>query len=441
MPIDLLLSADWVVPVEPAGALPDHALAIHAGCIVDLAPTAEALARHRPAEHLHLPGHALLPGFVNAHTHAAMSLLRGIADDLPLMTWLQEHIWPAEGRWLSEDFVRDGTRLALAEMIRGGTTTFNDMYLFPEVTARCVQQAGLRACIGLVVLDFPTPWARDADEYLRKGLALHDELKGDPLLRTALAPHAPYTVGDGPLQRIVTLANELDLPVHMHVHETADEVRTAEREQGRRPLARLEALGLLGPALMAVHMTQLTAREIALVAERGVHVVHCPQSNLKLASGLCPVRELRAAGVNVALGTDGAASNNDLDMLGELRSAALLAKGVSGDARAVPAAEALAMATLHGARALGLADEIGSLQPGKAADVIAIDLARTETTPCYDPVSAIVYAAGREAVRHVWVAGRPLLRERRLTTLDEAEVQRRARHWAARISAADAAGT
>ncbi len=437
MAIDLLISADWILPIEPAGALPDHSLAIDAGRIVDLLPTAEAERRYPAEQRLRLPGHALLPGFVNAHTHAAMTLLRGMADDLPLMTWLREHIWPAEGRWLSESFVRDGTRLALAEMLRGGTTTFNDMYLFPDVTAHCVQQAGLRACIGLVVLDFPTPWARDADEYLSKGLALFDALKGDPLLRTALAPHAPYTVGDAPLRRIATLAAELELPVHMHVHETAAEVAEAVEAQGRRPLARLDALGLLGPQLMAVHMTQLEAEEIARLAERGVHVVHCPQSNLKLASGICPVRDLLAAGVNVALGTDGAASNNDLDMLGELRTAALLAKGGSGDATAVPAEQALAMATLHGARALGLDDEIGSLRPGKAADVIAIDLDRTETTPHYDPASAIVYSAGREAVTHVWVAGRPLLHQRRLTTLDEADLRCRARDWAARIGASE----
>ena len=432
--IDLLIHADWVIPVEPAGlVLEAHSVAVHNGRIEAVLPRARAEAEYRATEVRDLPGHALVPGFVNTHTHAAMSLMRGLADDLPLMTWLQEHIWPTEGRWVNEEFVHDGTQLALAEMIRGGTTCFNDMYFFPDITARAALHAGLRAMIGLIVIDFPTVWAQDADEYLAKGLALRDEFRSEPLLRTAFAPHAPYTVSDGPLERIRVLSAELGIPIHMHVHETADEVRRANEEQGRRPLARLDALGLLSPDFLAVHMTQIEEDEIRLVAERGVRVLHCPESNLKLASGICPVQALLREGVTVALGTDGAASNNDLDMIGEMRTAALLAKVRAGDAAALPAHAALRMATLSGAEALGLQDEIGSIERGKSADLCAIDLSRPETQPVYDPVSQIVYAACREQVSDVWVAGRCLLRERRLTTLDEEVLRDRTAIWRDRI--------
>ncbi|MDX1593724.1 MAG: TRZ/ATZ family hydrolase [Gammaproteobacteria bacterium] len=439
-PIDTLICARWIVPVEPRGAVFEHhALAVADGRIAALLPRAEAEARFDPHARVDLGDHALLPGLVNAHTHAAMTLLRGLADDLPLMTWLEEHIWPAEGRWVSEEFVRDGTRLAVAEMLRSGTTCFNDMYFFPDVTARVASAAGLRCVTGLIAIDFPTVWARDADEYLDKGLAVHDEFRHDALVRTAFAPHAPYTVSDAPLERIRVLADELDIPVHMHVHETAHEVETAVAERGERPLARLDRLGLLSPSLLAVHMTQLGEDEIARVAEAGVRVAHCPESNLKLASGYCPVARLQAAGVTVALGSDGAASNNDLDLFGEMRLAALLAKAVSGDASALPAARALEMATLDGARALGWDDEIGSLLPGKAADLVAVRLAGIETEPLYHPLSQIVYALDRGRVSDVWVAGQHLLRERRLTTLDEAEILDSARAWGGRIGAADAA--
>ncbi len=431
---DLKVSARWVIPIEPDGVLHHHAVIVRDGRIIDILTQDEAALRYTTTQHIDCPGHALLPGLINAHTHAAMSLLRGIADDLPLAQWLQEHIWPAEAKWLSEAFVRDGTQLAMAEMLRSGTTTFNDMYLFPDITAHCAIDCGMRATVGLVVLDFPTPWAQNADEYLAKGLQLHDELKDESLLSTALAPHAPYTVSDAPLRRVAVLSNELDIPVHIHVHETAFEVRESLSQHGKRPLARLDALGLTGPNLLAVHMTQLEADEIALLAERGSHVLHCPESNLKLASGICPVPALARAGVNVALGTDGSASNNDLDLFGEMRTAALLAKGTSGDARAVSAHEALRMATLNGARALGIQQHTGSLAIGKAADMIAVNLDTIETRPVYDPVSHLVYACGREAVDHVWVAGRMLLHNRRLTTLDEADLLARARHWQVRIA-------
>jgi 5-methylthioadenosine/S-adenosylhomocysteine deaminase len=436
--VDSLLHARWVIPVEPDLTCLEHtSLALRDGRILDILPTATARARYTANKNVELPNHALIPGLVNAHTHAAMSLFRGLSDDLPLMDWLTKHIWPAEAKWISPEFVRDGVRLAAAEMLKSGTTCLNDMYFFPEDAASALREAGMRACLGLILIDFPTAYAQTPDDYFEKGLKLHDSLRHDLLLSTAFAPHAPYSVSDGPLARIRTVNNELNLPVHMHLHETAYEVSEAIAKTGMRPLARLDALDLLGPTLMAVHMTQLNPEEIARLAEVGASVVHCPESNLKLASGFCPVHTLLTAGVNVALGTDGAASNNDLDMLSELRTAALLAKAVSGDATAVPAHTALRMATLNGAKALGLDTEIGSLRPGKAADITAIDLAALHSQPVYDPVSQIVYTAGREQVTDVWVAGRRLLANRTLTTLDENAILSRARSWRDKIQASD----
>ncbi|WP_367026365.1 TRZ/ATZ family hydrolase [Methylococcus sp. ANG] len=430
MIIDTLITARWIIPVEPDGVtLEHHALAIDRGRIADLLPTTEALVKYQPRRIERLEHHVLIPGLVNAHTHAAMTLLRGVADDLPLMQWLQEHIWPLEQKWIGEAFVRDGVQLAMAEMIRGGITCFNDMYFFPEVVAREAVRAGMRAAVGMIVVDFPTAWAADADEYLRKGLALRDDYRHEPLIATVFAPHAPYTVSDEPLARIRTWSEELDCPVHIHLHETADEIHRSGQQYGMRPLKRLDQLGLVGPHLIGVHMTQLEDGEIARLAEAGASVVHCPESNLKLASGFCPAAKLLAAGVNVALGTDGAASNNDLDLLGEARTAALLAKAVANDATALPAHQALRMATLNGAAALGLAVETGSLTIGKSADVVAIGLEHIESLPIYNPVSDLVYAAGRQQVTDVWVAGRQLLKKRDLLTLDAAEIREKTQIW------------
>lgn len=430
MIIDTLITARWIIPVEPDGVtLEHHALAIDRGRIADLLPTTEALVKYQPRRIERLEHHALIPGLVNAHTHAAMTLLRGVADDLPLMQWLQEHIWPLEQKWIGEAFVRDGVQLAMAEMIRGGVTCFNDMYFFPEVVAREAVRAGMRAAVGMIVVDFPTAWATDADEYLRKGLALRDDYRHEPLIATVFAPHAPYTVSDEPLARIRTWSEELDCPVHIHLHETADEIHRSGQQYGMRPLKRLDQLGLVGPHLIGVHMTQLEDGEIARLAETGASVVHCPESNLKLASGFCPAAKLLAAGINVALGTDGAASNNDLDLLGETRTAALLAKVVANDAAALPAHQALRMATLNGAAALGLAAETGSLAVGKSADVVAIGLEHIESLPIYNPVSDLVYAAGRQQVTDVWVAGRQVLKRRELLTLDAAEIREKTLIW------------
>jgi 5-methylthioadenosine/S-adenosylhomocysteine deaminase len=437
MHADLLIHAQWVLPVDAGDRqLADHAVAVRDGRILTLLPSEEARRSIEADRVVELPGHCLIPGLVNAHTHAAMTLMRGMADDLPLMTWLHDHIWPAEKRWVDPGFVGDGTRLALLEMLRGGVTCFNDMYFFPEVTAQAAADAGMRAVVGMIVVDFPTAYAEDARTYIAKGLALHDRYRGHPLIRTAFAPHSPYAVADGPLERVRTLADELEVQVHIHLHETRDEVVASLRDHGERPLARLDRLGLVGPGLMAVHMTQLEEPEIERLAAAGAHVVHCPESNLKLASGFCPAVRLLAAGVNVALGTDGAASNNDLNLLGEMRSAALLGKGVAGSASALPAAQALRMATINGARALGLEDEIGSIEPGKSADLAALDLRDPHTQPLYHPVSQLVYSAGRHQVRQVWVQGRQLIRDGVPTSLDPPTVIAAAQAWAARLAGA-----
>lgn len=438
-PPDFIIAPRWIIPVEPAEiVLTDHALAVHDGRIVGLGPRTELCAEWPDAALLERPEHALLPGFINAHTHASMTLLRGYGDDMPLEQWLGERIWPAEARWADREFVRDGTDLAIAEMLRGGTTCFQDMYFFPDEVAAVAAERGIRAVASMIVLEIPTVWAANPDEYITKGLQVHDLYKDHPSVSTAFGPHAPYTVGDPALTRIATLSNQLEANVHMHVHETAQEVADAIAANDERPLARLDRLGLVNPLLNAVHATQLTDEEITLLAERGASVIHCPESNMKLASGICPVDRLLAAGANVALGTDGAASNNDLDMLGELRSAALLAKVGSGDAAAVPAATALAMATINGAKALGIADTTGSLTEGKAADMICIDLSAPATQPVHNPLSQIVYSAQRDQVSDVWVAGRHLYGPDGFTTLDEREVLDRTQAWLTRMQEEDA---
>jgi len=435
---DLLIEAGWVVPVEPHGVvLADHAVAVAGGRILAVLPREQARARFAAAEVVSRPEAVLIPGLVNAHCHNPMTLLRGVADDLPLMTWLQEHIWPVEGQVIGPEFVADGIELAVAEMLRGGTTACAENYFFPDVQASTYSRLGFRALVGLPVIEFPTAWAKSQDEYFDKALEVHDNWRRDRLVRTCFAPHAPYTVSDASFERIRMLTDQLDLLVHCHVHETAHEAEESQRQNGMRQIARLDRLGLVSDRLIAVHMTQLTETEIALCAERGVSVAHCPESNLKLASGFCPVAKLQAAGVNLALGTDGCASNNDLDMFGEMRTAALLAKGVSGDASALDAASALRMATLGSARAMGLGEVVGSIEAGKQADLVLVDMDPLETQPMFHAISQLVYATGRHQVSDVWVAGEHLLKERVLTTLDEADILQRARHWRERIDAAD----
>ncbi|MGE4404535.1 TRZ/ATZ family hydrolase [Pseudomonas sp.] len=436
-PLDILLFPTWLVPVEPAGVvLKGHGLGIRDGRIALIAPRAEAL-KHHATEVRELQGMLLAPGLINAHGHAAMTLFRGLADDLPLQTWLHDHIWPAESRWVDEAFIRNGSELAIAEQLKSGITCFSDMYFFPNVISELVHKHGIRAQIAIPVLDFPIPGARDADEALRKGVALFDDLKHHPRISVAFGPHAPYSVADDKLESIRILVAEMDAGIHMHVHETAHEVQEALRKHGERPLARLARLQLLGPRFQAVHMTQIDDEDLALLTEHNCSVIHCPESNLKLASGFCPVERLWEAGINVAIGTDGAASNNDLDLLGETRTAALLAKAVAGSATALDAHRALRMATLNGARALGLDDHTGSLEPGKFADLVAFDLSGLAQQPIYDPVSQLIYSVGRDCVRHVWVGGKQLLNDRCLTRMDEEQLIANARQWGEKIASTD----
>ncbi|WP_297830306.1 TRZ/ATZ family hydrolase [Thermomonas sp.] len=434
-PCDLLIEAGWVVPVVPHGVVfEDHAVAVSGGRILAVLPTAEARARFAAKDTVSRPDAALIPGLVNAHVHNPMTLLRGVADDLPLKVWLQQHIWPIEGAVLSQGFVEDGVLLAIVEMLRGGTTCCNENYFFPDVQAATYAKHGFRALVGLPVIDFPTAWAASDDEYFERAGAIHDQWKGDALVATAFAPHAPYTVGDASFERIRMLADQLDIPVHLHLHETAQEVAQSIEKHGQRPIARIDRLGLLNDRLIAVHMTQLTDAEIALCAQRGVSVVHCPESNLKLASGFSPVCKLIAAGVNLAIGTDGCASNNDLDMVGETRTAALLAKAVAGDAAGFSAFEALRAATLGGANALGFGDRVGSIEPGKQADLACIDLSAPETQPLHHVVSQLVYASNRRQVSDVWIAGVRKLDRGELVGIDVDAVLASARSWRERIA-------
>jgi 5-methylthioadenosine/S-adenosylhomocysteine deaminase len=433
--IDLLIDARWVIPVDPPGrVLEHHSVAVRGGRILEVLPAAQAREAYAPKQSVSLPAHALIPGLVNLHTHAAMALMRGLADDVALMPWLQDHIWPAEARHVSPQFVYDGTLLACAEMLRGGVTCFSDMYFYPGDAARAALDMGMRAALGLIVIDLPTAYAADADDYLDKGLKLRDALREHPLLSFCMAPHAPYSVSDRTFSRLLTMAEELDLPVHMHLHETGEEIARSIEQHGVRPLERLRRLGLLGPNLIAVHAIHLTQDEIALLVQNGSSVAHCPSSNLKFASGFAPVSRMLEQGVNVGLGTDGSASNNRLDLLQEMRQAALLAKALSGNAAALPAHKALAMATLDGARALRLDHAIGSIEKGKFADLTAIEFGAPEMLPCYDPISHLVYSAGRENVSHVWVGGSLLVENRELKNRPKNGLETLAILWQNRLS-------
>jgi 5-methylthioadenosine/S-adenosylhomocysteine deaminase len=432
--VDLRIDARWIIPVEPAGALIDHTLLVDAGRIVALIPAGQADRDYAPRSRVSLPEHILIPGLVNAHTHTAMTLLRGIADDLPLKQWLEAAIWPREGRFVSPEFVHDGTLLGAAEMVRGGITCCNDMYFFPEASARAYETTGMRAMLGLPILDLPTPYAADASAYLQRGLAARDAFKHSERLSFSLAPHAPYTVSDATWNTVVMYARQLDLPIQTHVAETQAEVDEARAATFETPFARLDRLGATGPSFVAIHAVHPLPADLDRLAAHGCHVVHCPTSNLKLASGIAPVAAMLARGINVALGTDGAASNNRLDVFSEMRLASLIAKMATGDAASVPAVTALRMATLNGAAALGLDAETGSLAPGKQADVTAVRIADLETLPLYDPASHLVHAAGREHVTDVWIGGQRVVHDGHVTTIDAAALASRARVWQQRLA-------
>ena len=431
---DLRINPRWIIPVQPAGTvLEDHAVLIQGDRIAAVVSNREADERYRAKETIDLPDHVVLPGLINMHGHAAMSLFRGMADDLPLMTWLNDHIWPAEGQFVDASFIATGTQLAMAEMLRTGTTTFSDMYFFPEVTAQMAHDAGMRAQICFPLLDFPTAWGSGPDEYFDKGRAIIEQWRDDSRIMPAIGPHAPYTVSDGPLETARALADETGARIQIHLHETAFEVAEALKQNGHRPLQRMESVGLLGPDTQCVHMTQIDDSDIQILTRTGSHIVHCPESNLKLASGLCPVQRLTGAGINVTLGTDGAASNNDHDMFGEMNTAAMIGKVVADDAAAVTAHQAIAMATLNGARSLGREDELGSLEAGKLADLIAVDLGDPFLQPVYDPASHLVYSNHGRQVSHSWIGGIPQVQDGQLTRIDVPDLMLRVREWSDKI--------
>lgn len=435
--VDLIVHASWVVPVnEQRDVLADHAIVVDQGKILAVMPSAEVADKYHSQTIQTLTGRAIIPGLINSHGHAAMTLFRGMADDLPLMTWLNDHIWPAEGKWVSGEFVHDGTQIAIAEMLRSGTTTYSDNYFFPEDAIKAILPTKMRAQLNFAILDFPNNWATGPDDALAKGTELVKQYQSDAQIRVIYGPHAPYTVSDEPLLKIKELAERHNVGIQMHIHETQGEVDDAVKASGERPIARLHRLGLLSPRMQAVHMTAMNDEDIRMCAETGTHIIHNPESNLKLASGFCPVDKLQKAGVNVALGTDGAASNNDLDMLGEMRTAAQLAKAVAMNAEALPAYEALAVATINGAKAMARADELGSLEVGKLADMVAIDLSDIESAPIYDPVSHIVYATSRQQVQHVWIGGEQVVDNRELTTMDRQALIAKAGEWRNKIEEA-----
>ena len=427
--IDLLIDARWIATVDDEKVLKSHSVAIRGGRIIDILPSNECRKKYKATESVKLDEHILIPGLINLHTHAAMSLMRGIADDLPLMEWLEKHIWPAEATHLSPKFVYDGTRLACAEMLKGGITCFNDMYFYPDATAKAATEIGMRAAIGIATLEFPTPYASDADDYLNKGLAVREKWLNHPLISFCLAPHAPYTVSDSSFERTLTLSEQLNLPIHCHIHETLGEVESSRQEHKVTPIQRLNRLGLLGPGFIGVHAVHMDETSLKLAADTGSSIAHCPTSNLKLGSGIAPVARMLQLGINVGLGTDGAASNNRLDLFGEMKLAALLAKGSTGDASALPAHEVLKMATINGAQALGLANDIGSIRIGKYADLCAVNLGSIETKPCFDPVSNLINVAGRESVSHVWVAGKCCVDHKTLKNIDQNDLDSTIALW------------
>ena len=427
---DLLINAAWVLPVAPTNVvLQNHSVAITGNHIVELGPSTQLKREYQAQRVMDLDHHIVMPGLINTHGHAAMSLLRGAGEDEPLEVWLNETIWPMEARLMNPDYVRLGTELTIAEMLSSGTTTFSDMYFYPETVAKVCIEQGIRAQLAFPLIEFTNPWSNDVSDALHKGLELFHTLRHEDLVNVALGPHAAYSLSAKDMERIGMYAAELDIMVQIHLHETAAEVREAITQNGQTWIQRLFEVGLLGPSLQAVHMTQVTDPEIALIAETGTHVVHCPTSNLKLASGYCPVAKLQNAGVCVAIGTDGAASNNRLDMFDETRIATLLAKHEQHDAAAGRAEDAVRMATLDGAKVLGIDHLTGSIEAGKAADLISINTHSLGIMPMYNPFAAIVHGNAGNAVEHVLVNGQTLVDDGQFTRINFAELAQRVESW------------
>ncbi|MDA1073650.1 MAG: TRZ/ATZ family hydrolase [Proteobacteria bacterium] len=427
---ETLLTCRWLLPVAPQNRVFENMAIAITGDQILAVGKADAIVKNWRADNtVELNHHAVLPGLINAHGHAAMTLLRGMAEDKPLQAWLKETIWPVERAHMSEEFVRDGTRLAIAEMLSHGTTTFADMYFFPEVAADLADQIGMRAQIAFPIMDFANAWSDDVSECFHKGLSLRDRYKNHARVVVGFGPHSAYTVKQADLQQILIYAEEIDAPIQIHLHENAEEVAEAQKRVGRSWITYLNDLGLLTRRLQAVHMTCTTPDELDLISATGVSVVHCPRSNLKLSSGACSITDMQDRSINVALGTDGAASNNSLDMFGEMRLAALLAKHQTGRADAGQVAMILHMATLGGATALGIDAHTGSIEAGKAADLVAVDLSGLAFAPVYDPMVQIIHGNSGNAVTDVWVAGRRLIADGRHQSLDLAETIARANQW------------
>jgi 5-methylthioadenosine/S-adenosylhomocysteine deaminase len=433
--VDIIIHAENIITGKmPIHVLKNHALIINNNLIINIVPSAEADKIYNSHNKISYNHHVILPGLINSHTHSAMTLFRGLADDVELITWLQNYIWPAETAWVSNDFVYDGTRLAIAEMIRSGTTCFNDMYFFMNTTARAAEEAGIRAHVGMGIIDLATKWAQTPEEYFAKSLEFYECYKNSNLVTPTLAPHSVYTVSPKNLEKINLLAHDKNLKINIHLQESVEEIKISQEKYQKRPLELLQELAMLSPQLIAIHMTQISNSDLKILERTKPHIVHCPESNLKLNSGLCPVQILAEANINVALGTDGAASNNDLDLFGEMRTAAFIGKFAANNPKAMRAEYLLQMATINGAQALGIDHIVGTIEPKKSADFIAVDMNTIETQPLYHPISQLIYAAGRQHVTDVWVAGKQLLKNRELITLDEQEILSKARRWREKIS-------
>ncbi len=431
-----VIEARWIIQYEAPHVLENHSLLISNGIIQEILPTEKARKQYPNAERHTLDQHALIPGFINTHNHAAMTLFRGMADDLPLMTWLNDHIWPAEGQWVSEAFVKDGTELAIAEMLLSGTTTFSDMYFFPEAAAEAVNTSGIKAQLCTPIMEFPTAWGSGPEEYLTKTRKLIAEFKDHPRIQIAAGPHAPYTVSDQTFTECLKLQQETGCAIQVHLHETQFEVDESIKQHSMRPIERLNKLGILNQNTQCVHMTALNDEDLSTIQNSQSHLIHCPESNLKLASGFAPIGKAQSLNINVCLGTDGAASNNDLDMLGETRTAALTAKAVKQDATTLNALDALKAATINGAKALNISEKTGSITKGKLADIIAFDLSHLHCQPVYDPISQIVYTGRSDQITHVWSEGSLLVENRQLISLDTQKIIEKANAWADKIKAA-----
>ncbi len=433
-----LVVTNAIVITMDAGSriLTPGAVAVDGRDIVAVDTPAAIAATFTAADTIDAAGQVVMPGLINTHTHAPMVLYRGLADDLALMEWLQKYIFPAEAKTVSPEFVRAGTRLAALEMIESGTTTYADMYYFEEEIAKATREAGLRAVLGQTIIEFPVADAKTPAEGVARAEAFIRQWNGDELIVPAIAPHALYTLDAATLKACRAVADRERVPLLIHLGETRDETRVSQQKYGRSPVAYLDSIGFWGKQTLAAHGVWLTANDIRILAMRHVGVSHNPESNMKLASGTAPVVQMRAAGIPVGLGTDGAASNNDLDMFEAMRQSAFLHKLQTRDPRTMPARTVLAMATIEGARALGLASSVGSLEPGKRADLIVVSMEGARQTPMYDPVSHLVYVSRGDDVRTTIVNGKVLMRDRRVLTLDETAVLQDARAWAARVRSA-----